>query len=279
MTTQANPGAYSRVYWRFIDEYPDVFDDDRAFATWLRLLILAEGAHPQPAPLPGTVRKSVLTKLIDEGLVTLLPGGRYRVKGLAQERERRAEQGRKGANARWSQSEGNAKAMPAQSERIATAMPAEQSKDEQSKDETRITARASGPEKIGNILPDAVDVGSTIPVEVGRLQKLAEELTQQPYVMANVHSSYGLKAVTEQLPHGFDRVERAWRKIAAQITAGGTSRATLRQLVLGADDLLNPIPRQDATGARADDEKAAFERRVARTRDYLGELRAAQREP
>ena len=271
MTT---PGPYSRVYWRFIEEYPDVYDDDRAFATWMRLLILAEGTHPQPAPLPHGIKNPVLSKLVDEGLVTLLPGNRYRVKGLAAERERRADKGRKGANARWSQSEGTADAMQTHSERNAKAMPAEQSRDEQSKDETRTNARTGGLEPVGSVMAD-IDVlhPDSIPLDVRRLQRLAEELTGQAYAMNNLHSGYGKKAVAEQLPHGFDRVERAWRKIANQAKGEGTSKPTLRQLVLGADDILNPVPQQDSSEQREQAARELFDRRVARTQAELEETK------
>src|SRR5688500_18410901 len=90
------PDPYSRFYWRFIDEYPEVYDDDRAFAAWMRLLVTAEGSHPAPAQLPRKVKPGPLATLVDRGLVVLLPGDRYRVKGLAAERERRSEAARVG---------------------------------------------------------------------------------------------------------------------------------------------------------------------------------------
>jgi hypothetical protein len=95
---------YSRVYWRFQDEFPDVYADDRALALWLRLLILADGSYPAAAALPRKVDDDVLAVLVSAELLTLIPGDRYRVRGLDAERERRAEHGRTGglasANAR-----------------------------------------------------------------------------------------------------------------------------------------------------------------------------------
>jgi len=112
-----------------------------------------------------------------------------------------------------------------------------------------LTPRASGFEKVGAILPDVQD--AEITPDVVKLQKLAEELTGQAYVMHNVHGGLGAKAVTEQLPHGFDRVQRAWRQIANRTKAEGSNAPTLRQLVFGADDILNPIPNQ-REGERAE---------------------------
>lgn len=95
---------YSRVYWRFQDEFPDVYADDRALALWLRLLIMAEGSYPAASMLPRKMDDDALTVLVEAGLVSLLSGDRYRVRGLDAERERRAEHGRTGglasANAR-----------------------------------------------------------------------------------------------------------------------------------------------------------------------------------
>ena len=70
------------------------------------------------------------------------------------------------------------------------------------------------------------------------LQLLAEELTGQPYVLANLHSSFGAKAVRQLSVHGWERLAETWRDVAAD--AGG--QPTLRQLVLGADDRLDPVP-------------------------------------
>jgi hypothetical protein len=90
--------------------------------------------------------------------------------------------------------------------------------------------------------------------------------------MANVHGGLGLKAVTEQLArHGFDRVKAAWERVSRQITAAGTSQPTLRQLVLGADDVLNPIVRPDLKEDREDEQREAYSRRVQRTRQLYGQ--------
>ena len=109
-----------------------------------------------------------------------------------------------------------------------------------------------------------------------RLQALAEELTGQPYVIPHFLGGLGAKALNEQLrPHGFSRVEAAWRKVARQAMGAGTSKPTLRQLVLGGDNLLNPLVKVDDKEGREAEERAAFDRRVARTRaGFIADPRA-----
>jgi hypothetical protein len=110
------------------------------------------------------------------------------------------------------------------------------------------------------------------PSDVVLLQRLAEELTGQAYVMHNVHGGLGAKAVSEQLPHGFDRVQRAWRQIASRAKAEGSNAPTLRQLVFGADDILNPIP-SSAQLQRADREADEAQRKARREKRNAEQLR------
>lgn len=120
--------AYCRVYWSIVDDpkFADVYDNDAALATWLRLLIIADQAWPASASLPASAKRRVVDLLASVGLVDTMPGWRYRIHGLDAERDRRADSARKGAAVRW------------QSERIAAAssvrMPslAEPSQDEPS---------------------------------------------------------------------------------------------------------------------------------------------------
>ena len=87
---------YSRVYWSVADDpkFAGIYDDDPAFALWTRLLMAADALWPAPAPLPRRARPRPLSKLVDAGLVDLMPGDRYRIHGLD------AERGRRGAAAR-----------------------------------------------------------------------------------------------------------------------------------------------------------------------------------
>jgi hypothetical protein len=74
--------------------------------------------------------------------------------------------------------------------------------------------------------------------DVVELQLLAEQLTQQPYVMQNVHSGLGQKAVALMRKHGRPKVEAEWHRI----TEAEGGMPTLRQLVLGTDNVLNAVP-------------------------------------
>lgn len=83
--------AYSRVYWSIVDDdkFASVYDDDHHLGAWLRLLLIADQAHPASAHLPANVRRASVRVLAEVELIDLLPGGRYRVHGLDAERERR----------------------------------------------------------------------------------------------------------------------------------------------------------------------------------------------
>ena len=128
-------GRYSRVYWSVIDDerFATVWDDDRALACWLRLLIAADAVWPSSAILPLGTNRKALDVLVRAGLVELAAGARYRIHGLDAERERRAGSARAAASARWA----DAPAMQTHSRRSAELVLAEQSKakDEQSRAE------------------------------------------------------------------------------------------------------------------------------------------------
>jgi hypothetical protein len=83
--------SYSRVYWSIVDDskFVNVYDSDANLAAWLRLLLIADQAHPASAHLPSNVRRAAVTALAEAELIDLLPGSRYRVHGLDAERERR----------------------------------------------------------------------------------------------------------------------------------------------------------------------------------------------
>lgn len=81
---------YSRVYWMIGDDpkFDTIYDDDHHLAAWLRLLLIADQAHPASAHLPANVRRSSVKALADVGLVDLA-GSRYRIHGLNAERSKR----------------------------------------------------------------------------------------------------------------------------------------------------------------------------------------------
>jgi hypothetical protein len=107
MTAQSDP--YVRVYYRIIDDpkFADVFDDDSRLACWLRLLLLADGTWPAPAPIPATVRRGPLQHLVRVGLIDLVPGGRFRIHGMDPERGERRAKAQKAAATRYGTSSAN----------------------------------------------------------------------------------------------------------------------------------------------------------------------------
>jgi hypothetical protein len=79
------------VYWSIVDDekFAAIYDDDRHLATWLRLLLIADQAHPSSPAIPTGCRKASIAALVEAELIDLGTGNRYRVHGLDAERERR----------------------------------------------------------------------------------------------------------------------------------------------------------------------------------------------
>lgn len=122
--------AYSRVYWSIIDDpkFANVYDDDRALAAWLRLLLVADQAWPASAHIPTGTNAKALAILVGAGLVDVGTGRRYRIHGLDKERTARSDTGRNAAAVRWhSERTRSSDAHPVQDETR---------RDETSKDET-----------------------------------------------------------------------------------------------------------------------------------------------
>lgn len=117
MTAQTDP--YVRVYYRILDDPKFKAVDDRALGLWVRLLLQADAMYPSTAILPRRVHEPSLAKLADAQLIELLDNDRYRIKGLAAERETRAEAARFAADAKH---HGHAEAVRRQSERNAGGM-------------------------------------------------------------------------------------------------------------------------------------------------------------
>lgn len=91
---------WARFYFDdFIRDYPDVYKDDAALATWMRLLVVAEKAWPAMPELPRSARVKTLQKLSALGLVAIGPDFTFALKGFNAERERRHATAIVGANA------------------------------------------------------------------------------------------------------------------------------------------------------------------------------------
>ncbi len=87
---------YSRVYWAIVDDpkFASIYDNNDHLATWLRLLMQADGQWPASCPVPASARKASVTALADAGLIDFVSGGRFRIHGLDAERGRRRDAAR-----------------------------------------------------------------------------------------------------------------------------------------------------------------------------------------
>lgn len=232
MAAQQDP--YVRVYYRIVDDpkFATVYDDDAALSLWLRLLLVADATYPMPAPIPHGTKRRPLARLVEVGLVDEAPGGRFRMHGMASERDRRSDQARAAAGQRW-QSGRNATAS-------GTGMHSEPSNSEPSH---------STPSHANGRATPADPTGS----DLINLQVLAEELTGQPYALVNLAGRMGEMVRHQLSAKGLREVERTWRSVAA---AAGPE-PTIRQIVLGADDALFPVPRMGSKDQRQSEHEAA----------------------
>ena len=96
-------GPYARVYQSVKDDekFKGVFEDDRLFATWVRLLMAAETAWPSSADIPRSARRASMLALESRRIIELVPGQRFRVVGLDAERQRRRDRAQTAADYRW----------------------------------------------------------------------------------------------------------------------------------------------------------------------------------
>jgi hypothetical protein len=103
------------VYRRVADDprFERVYRNDAALATWLRLLILADGMWPANAPIPRACKDAPLRLLEEVGLIEIV-GDDYRIHGMNAERTRTAQHAARASKVRWSgNAESNAPSIPA----------------------------------------------------------------------------------------------------------------------------------------------------------------------
>lgn len=98
-------GRFIFVYHEDLQQnYPALWDDNAALATWLRLFALADKQWPSPAEMPRAAKASIVKRLVEYGLIFPEPNHRYRVRGLDTQRQRRSEQAKAAAAARYADS-------------------------------------------------------------------------------------------------------------------------------------------------------------------------------
>lgn len=137
---------YSRVYWTVMDDekFDGIREDVRLFGAWSLMLVVADMAWPAPAFVPPAVNRPTLARLVACGLIEDLPGKRFRVHGLAAEREKRSDSARNAAALRW-QKNRNAESMPSRGLAEAEDRRDEESpQTPQSGDHGEVNPRANG---------------------------------------------------------------------------------------------------------------------------------------
>lgn len=180
---------YARFYFpEFIRDYPAVYRDDAALATWMRLLVIAEQMWPMPPELPRSVRPRPLRVLTLAGLVAV-DGTTFQLKGHDAERTRRSESGRIGASVRWD-SGGNANAsadaVPSTSTSTSTReIPPPPTSGGRRKDGTNLRATDSSPRQRG----DAPRDRGESPRQVTRAQK--RDMTPLHVILARANANGG----------------------------------------------------------------------------------------
>ena len=233
---------YSRVYWSIVDDpkFETVYDNDAHMATWLRLLLIADAAYPASAHLPANVRRSSVVHLAEVGLIDLGTGSRFRLHGLASERDMRSQSARNAAAVRWHQ--------PEQSGRNAKPMLNETRRDETRRDEQ--DARATNDpyaDDEGEALTWLAKHGCDVRPGNGYHRQL---------VTAVQH--FGINAVIGKL----DRLAEA-----------GTPAGDVKGYVFGAIDALNAENRPSLSVVEAEDReeerRSSYQRRLAATQIRL----------
>lgn len=146
---------YSRVYHDAPSDqrFENVWTSDPCLALWLRLLVVADGTWPAPAPVPRSAKPKPLAQLVAAGLVELVPGDLYRIHGMNAERSRRSKQAAHAADVRWHGDSTTASNAPGNAHSNAQPMP---SRDETSRNKTSNT-RASAEFTSSRPRPNTVD--------------------------------------------------------------------------------------------------------------------------
>lgn len=86
---------YSRLYHSVLTDpkFADIYADDRAWATYTRLLMASDASYPSPAPLPRSAGKYAIEKLTTAGVI-VVSAGHYTIPALVKERSVRYGSGR-----------------------------------------------------------------------------------------------------------------------------------------------------------------------------------------
>lgn len=125
---------YVRLYYSVIDDpkFEAIYGDDAAWAAYTRLLMLADSMWPASPPIPKSCRQGAFRKLVNERIVDVLPGDKFRIHGLDAERALRKESAVRSASAKRSLTERSPNGFRVHE--LAEPSQAKQSKAEQTRD-------------------------------------------------------------------------------------------------------------------------------------------------
>lgn len=251
MTAQRDP--YVRVYYSIVDDPKFAGMKLETKGAWLDLLLAADAMYPAPAPLPRWLPKRIQAELVQRGLVDLEGTHHFRIHGLESERSKRSAAGKAGADARWN----------AEPERGAMRSHSGAS--------MRSDALRSAP---SNSAPLRSAPTERTPDDREGLPHLSEhpEVAEAGTEIVGI----GFSSVIDKAPateldrlvefHGTKAVIEAMRAVA------NGQRKSWPQVIYGARNRLETIPRAPSTTREADETKAAREstaRDIRRTQQEL----------
>lgn len=93
---------FARIYYVDLQrDYPDIWKDNDAHATYSRLLALADATWPVVPEVPRSEKRPHVQKLIDASLVSMCSEFGYRIKGFDAERSARSTKASIASGSRW----------------------------------------------------------------------------------------------------------------------------------------------------------------------------------
>ena len=261
--------AYCRVYYSIKDDtkFDTIREDDHHLATWLRLLMVADALWPASPDLPASARRTSVKALVDAELIDLLPGRRYRIRGLDAERGARREAARISvAHRTYNDRTTNASRSGYSHSEPSQAEPSR----DRAKTEPTPARPSNGFEPLSAIVP-RVELPGPSEADFGVSEdeaRVFEFLSR--YVSIRPESGFGRRVLGLIERRGAEEVLRQ-----AGVMARG-DKLSDRQWVFGLEDALEAVPsgKEAHAADRAEDERRAHARRLEATRERT----AAERE-
>lgn len=255
------------VFYDIASEYPAVYKNDTALATWLRLLMTADAIWPAPASIPRSANEDAIALLSQAGLLTI-DGDEYVVKGLDKLRRAMSDKGRAGAEARWGGNANedaiaDASAMPSTAQHTTVTAQHVDSpslegshllNDEGSRSDERTTIQKQTDERFGD---------DHVRPEFEALARKAEELTGTANALRNPFGGYATTLLSLVDIHGLETTLANMAMVRVQLGR----RMTIKELVFGTESLMTrPVSAAQAVKAEREQEvDDGLKRRLERT--------------